>query len=202
MAKPKAVPSASAPVVTGAEGFGLKTSIYGYNSMKRELKNFDPELRKAMDREIRGTMTGIVTRARSMVPDQPLSGWRTGGSGVWSSRLGWDPSGIKSGIVIRQGGKRSKGSATSSAWSIKNGGGKKTAAGAVYELAGRKSTGKGPAGQSFISALSAAGGRPSRLIWRAWDDMGGEARVTQEILGIVGVYETLLEQSIKNSTKD
>lgn len=190
--------SRSDPVSAKASGFGLDTTVYGYNDLKKELKAFDPALRKAMDQEIRGTMTGIVAKARGMVPNQPLSGWRTGGNGEWSSRLGWDPSGVKSGIVIRQGGKRSKGSATSSAWRIQNGGGKKTAAGAVYELAGRKSSGDSPAGKQFISALTAAGGRPSRLIWRAWDESGGQDRVAKEILGIVKVYETMLEQKIKN----
>jgi hypothetical protein len=185
---------ASSPVSSKSDGLGLETTVYGFNEFKKELKAFDPALRKAMDKEIRDTMTGIVAKARGMVPEQPLSGWRVGGAGDrygGKARLPyWNASLAKRGIVVRQGGKRSRGSATTAAWRIAN----QSAGGAVFEYAS-----SGPSESAFVKAIQNVGGRPSRLIWRAWDQAGGEDRIAKEILGIVKVYETILEQNIKNT---
>jgi hypothetical protein len=121
-----------------------------------------------------------------------MRNWKSGGDGVWSDRLGWDQSAVIKGIAVRQGGKRSRGSATSAGWRIQN----KSAAGAVYELAGKKSSGSGTAGMSFINAITLRGGRPSRLIWRAWDAKGGEQAITRSVVETIHKFENELQRKL------
>jgi hypothetical protein len=125
-------------MATAIEGGGLETTVVlnGYNDFKKKLKAADADMRKAMDKEIKSFITPVSSLAKSYVPSVAMRNWKSGGQGVWSSRLGWDQSEVLKGIVVRQGGSRSKGSATSAAWRIQN----KSAAGAVYELAGKKDT--------------------------------------------------------------
>ena len=178
----------------------LESSLKGYNDFKKQLKEFDPELRKAMDREIRVVLKPLATRAAAFVPDKPLSGWRTGsgrGADNGERKLpNWDASAVRKGIKVRQGGRRSRGNATQSAWKIVNMDG----AGAAFELAGKKG-GRTASGRYLVSGLRFYHGKASRLIWRAWDEADGERKVTNEVLGIVKLYESKLELGLK-SAKD
>lgn len=173
---------------------GLETTVVlnGYNDFKRKLKLADSDLRKAMDKEIKSFITPVATLAKSFVPAVAMRNWKSGGKGKWGDRLGWDQSAVLKGIIVRQGGSRSKGSATSAAWRIQN----KSAAGAVYELAGKKTSGSGTAGMTFINAITLRGGRPSRLIWRAWDAKGGEQAVTRGVLETIHKFENQLQREL------
>jgi hypothetical protein len=181
-------------MVTEIESGGLEASVvlYGYNDFKKKLKEADAELRKAMDKEIRDFITPVSSLAKAYVPSVAMRNWKSGGDGVWSDRLGWDQSAVIKGIAVRQGGKRSRGSATSAGWRIQN----KSAAGAVYELAGKKSSGSGTAGMSFINAITLRGGRPSRLIWRAWDAKGGEQAITRSVVETIHKFENELQRKL------
>jgi hypothetical protein len=147
-------------------------------------------MRKAMDAEIRAILTPVAEQARGYVQNQPLRNWTTGGEGEWSSRIGYDPTAIRKGIKVLQGGRRAKGSAEQSAWKISNTSG----AGTILEVAGRRSSGKGVAGQMFIKALTMYNGAPSRLIWRAWDSKGGENNITRAVVDVVKKYEGELQR--------
>lgn len=176
----------------------IDSSLKGYNDFKKRLKEFDPELRRAMDREIRAVLKPVATKAQSYVPERPLSGWRLGSDRVGTARMpDWDQGEVRKNIKVRQGGKRSRGNATQSAWKISN----LSAAGSVLELAGKVKTGNPPMGHVFIKALTLYHGKASRLIWRAWDEAGGEKKITAEVFGIVELYESKLERELK-SAKD
>lgn len=181
-------------MATEIESGGLETTVvlYGYNDFKKKLKVADSDLRKAMDKEIKSFITPVSTLAKSYVPAVAMRNWKSGGKGEWGDRLGWDQSAVLKGITVRQGGSRSKGSATSAAWRIRN----MSAAGAVYELAGKKSLGSGTAGISFINAITLRGGRPSRLIWRAWDAKGGEQAITRGVLETINKFENQLQSQL------
>jgi hypothetical protein len=181
-------------MATQIESGGLETTVVlnGYNEFKKQLKAAEPDLRKAMDKEIRDFITPVSSLAKSYVPSVAMRNWKSGGKGQWSDRLGWDQSTVVKGIVVRQGGSRSKGSATSAAWRIQN----KSGAGAVYELAGKKSSGNGIAGRSFINAITLRGGRPSRLIWRAWDAKGGEQAITRAVVETIHKFENQLQNRL------
>ena len=171
-----------------------KVVLYGYNRFKKLLKQADPELRRNMDKEIRSILTPVSSLAKSKAASaQGLSGWRANAdqSGKWADRA-WSSSQAAQGISVRQGGKRSKGSATSAAWRITN----KSAPGAIYELAGKKSHGTTPAGVAFVRALRERGGAPSRLIWAAWDEKGASQAIPRRIGGVVNKYETELQNRL------
>jgi hypothetical protein len=175
---------------TGRAGWNLDASLYNYAETKALMKKTDPELRKAMDKTIRDLLNPIAKRAKSFVPDQPLSGWNYGDAGerYLPSRLPfWNPSLAKRGIAVRQGGRRTKGAVTQAAWKISNSSG----AGAAFETAGR-----GPSKHAFVKAIQNTHGKPSRLIWRAWDEAGGEKNVVGEVRATVNEYESLLQTQL------
>lgn len=170
--------------------------FYGYNDFKKLLKEFDPELRKAMDREIRDSLKPLAKQAQSLVPAAPLRNWTLNPQNPsdkgWKGYRVWDPENVRKGIVIRQGGKRFRGRATVSMWRFAN----RNAAGSIYELAGRASGGKTPQGRAFIRNLNAKSGRASRLIWRVWDDENAEGKIERHVFKTVNEYEAKLQQGL------
>lgn len=176
----------------------LNASLKGYNDFKKQLKEFDPDLRRAMDREVRGVLKPIAAKAATFVPERPLSGWRLGSGRVGPERMpDWDQGEVRKNIKVRQGGRRRRGNATQAAWKISN----LSAAGSAMETAGKRNDGNPPMGDVFIKALTLYHGKPSRLIYRAWDEAGGEKKITAEVFGIVKLYESKLERGLK-SAKD
>ena len=175
----------------------LESSVKGYNDFKKQLKTLEPDggaLRRAMDREIRAVIKPVAARAQALVPDRPLSGWRLGNGRVGKLNMpDWDQSEVRKNIKLKQGGRRSRGNATQAAWKITN----LSAAGSVLELAGKKNRGNPRMGPTFISALTLYHGKPSRLIWRAWDEAGGEKKITADVQNIVKLYESKLELGLK-----
>ena len=143
---------------------GLKQTLDALNSFdKQAVRNFNQVINKEL-----GTAKKDAQKLVSSTP--PLSGWSTtppakprsrGGAG-WPA---WDQSVIKAGISSSKAeGKvsRSKGY-TTSAGALKN----KSAAGVIFELAGR--TNKNPGKNGFISNLEKKEQNASRLIWKIVD---------------------------------
>lgn len=189
------------------ESYQAKVLIYGYNDFKRELKKASPELRKAMDAEIKAFVEPVTTRAKTLVPNTVMRNWvppknprvnpQTGELSRWAVRA-WDPGTVRKGITVRQNTKRSRGRADSVAWRIQN----KSAAGAIYETAGKKMKPRSQSGVSFINNIMRIDSRPSRLIWRAWDDAGGEKKITAGVVAIIGKYENELQRRLDAAGRD
>lgn len=134
--------------------------INNVKETRRELSRFAPEVKKALDKANRETGKPLVALAQNNVPPLPLSGWRFG-------RLKYDQGEIKKGIKIRAG-KTSRKSPWSAVTQLLN----ETPAGSIYELAGKKNSGKTPQGIAFIAGLNRiADTNPvSRVIWKAVKD--------------------------------
>jgi hypothetical protein len=49
----------------------------------------------------------------------------------------------------------------------------------------------------MTTALTLHHGKPSRLIWAAWDAAGGEKKLTREVMVVVKTYEGKLAQQIR-----
>lgn len=143
--------------------------LTGVKETLAALKNFDKDAVKEFNKVINSELRKAKQDAQGFVASKPpLSGWNTqparnprsrGGAG-WPA---WDQSVIRAGITSSKAeGKvnRAKGY-TTSAGSLKN----KSAAGAIYELAGRTSRGTG----TFISNLENKEEKASRLIWKSVD---------------------------------
>ena len=142
--------------------------LTGVKETLKSLEQFDKNAVKEFKKVINSELRSAKKDAQSFVTaEPPLSGWNTqparnprsrGGAG-WPA---WDQSIIKSGISSSKAeGKvnRSKGY-TTSAGALKN----KSAAGVIYELAGRKNK-----FSKFNKNLGIQEGNASRLIWKSVD---------------------------------
>ena len=143
---------------------GLKETLKALESFDKEsVRNFN----KVINKEL-GTAKKDAQNLVSSTP--PLSGWSTtppakprsrGGAG-WPA---WDQSVIKAGISSSKAEGKVRRDYTTSAGALKN----KSAAGVIYEIAGRKNKSDGK--NKFISNLSSKDNpfMPSRLIWHVVD---------------------------------
>jgi hypothetical protein len=111
----------------------MPADVTGALELRKALKKLAPEMAKESQKEIAGLLRSITNKAKGFVPSEaPLSGWGNA-VGVWENRV-YDASTIKRGITYSAApSKRNKRGFRSLA-TIYN----KSAAGAIYETAGRK----------------------------------------------------------------
>ena len=138
------------------------------------LKAFDKDAVKRFNKVINSELSGAETEAKGLVKNTPpMSGWRksdpanpskTRGGKGWP---GWDASAIQMGIVKTKAQGKVRGNYTTSAGALLN----KSAAGAIFEVAGRKAkpSADRTTGAQFLRTLSGRFGKASRLIWRVVD---------------------------------
>lgn len=111
----------------------MLTGLSGALELRKAFKKIEPTLAKESDKEIRGLLKVIVTKARGFVPSQaPLSGWNNA-VGVWETRV-FSTSDIKRGIGYSTAASKPNKRGFRSVATIYN----KSAAGSIYETAGRK----------------------------------------------------------------
>ena len=171
----------------------MPIELKGLGNTQKAMREFTPDLYKKMNKEISDVMLPVRNEARGYVPFKVLSGW-TNQRGIWAETgRGFDAVAIKKGIVYRRGRTRANQSGFQSSYRIVN----TTAAGAIYETAGRKN----PAGQPWVGAkgkggrdyshsdnpraglrfINSMGGQlvgsektKGRLIYRAWAKQNGK----------------------------
>jgi len=140
----------------------MPTEVKGVIELRKALRQFEPELAKSTQKEITAALKPIVSRARGYLPsnDDVPSGWlkRENAGGKWATRF-YDQATARRGIVWKTSPSKTNRKGWRSVASILN----KNAAGAIYETAGRKTSGQqgqsaNPnAGQEFIAELSRTG---------------------------------------------
>ena len=102
-------------------------------ALSKALKNYAPELAKETQKEIAGHLRKVVNQARGFVPAQsPLSGWENQ-TGIWEYRA-FNAGLMKGGIGYSTTPTKPNKRGFRSLATIFN----KSAAGAIYETAGRK----------------------------------------------------------------
>ncbi len=125
---------------------------------QKALKKFAPDLYKEMNKEIRAAMRVVVDDARSKVPNQidGLSGWQDQGKEVVSRTAGkvrgfpkYNPDIIRKGLTYSLGRSRRNYSGFVNTYRLLN----RSAAGAIYETAGRKN----PQGRTPIASVNQQG---------------------------------------------
>jgi hypothetical protein len=145
--------------------------LTGVKETLKALEAFDKEAVRNFNKVLNNELGSAKTEAQSLVSDTPpLSGWSTQPAANPRSRNGagwpaWDQSVIKSGISMTKAEGRVRRDYTTNAGALKN----KSAAGVIYEVAGRKNKSAGK--NKFISNLSSKDNpfMPSRLIWHVVD---------------------------------
>lgn len=145
------------------------------------LKEFDKDAVKRFNKVINSELASAETSSRIIVSrvnnthgtGTPMSGWRqnnatkptsTRGGAGWP---GWNPAEIAAGIVKTKAQRRVRGDYTTSAGALLN----KSAAGAIFEVAGRKTKGSADrtSAAQFMRTLTNRFGKASRAIWSVVD---------------------------------
>lgn len=187
----------------------MATEVVGAIALRKALNQYAPDLAKELTKELGAILKPIVTEARGFVPSEsPMRGWTSANGRSISAatsmfRVGkfpvYNASEIRRGIVYKTTPSKPNSRGFVNTVRIQN----KTAAGAIYETAGRKN-GQGQdwvgpnaggaskgvsrsvnryAGNQFISNLGQLYGPArkgdhrmmGRLIFRAWDKTQGRA---------------------------
>ena len=111
----------------------MPTEVSGALELRKALKKVEPALAKESEKEIRNLLKVVAVKARGFVPSKaPLSGWGNA-VGVWESRV-FSTSDIKRGIGYSTAPSKPNKRGFRSIATIFN----KSAAGSIYETAGRK----------------------------------------------------------------
>jgi hypothetical protein len=153
----------------------MPTSVKGASDLRKALRNFTPDLAKETTKEIGNFLKPVVKNARGFVPanSQVPSGWLVGNQkGKWE-RVAFDSAVAKRGIGYKTTPSKPNRRGFKSLVSILN----KSAAGAIYETAGRKSGIDG----RFSPRLQGSIVGPSqkmqgRAMFKAWEQDQGKAK--------------------------
>jgi len=182
----------------------MPVAIKGVRETVKALRKLDPEMLKEMNSEVRAAMLPIRDKARGYAPSpQPdnLYMWREGSVGKkitarnsmfrtfnTEGRLRmfplYDVETVKKGIYYSQAPSKKNRNGWQALYFVAN----KSAAGAIYETAGRKNPGGDPnsrsnnpgAGAHFVSRMGPLYGdkqaERGRMIYRAWKEDQGKAQ--------------------------
>ncbi len=158
---------------SGSFSKGDTIQVFGVTQTLKDLKAFDKAAVLGFNKVIASEVAKATLLAKSEIPDAPpMSGWRevAAVNGIARGGLGWpawSTEGARTGIKhTRAGGKVHRNYTSNYAGVVQN-----DAAGAIYEVAGRRR----PSGNQFIRNLSRHK-RASRAIWTAVDHLGPEIR--------------------------
>lgn len=201
--------------------------VQGLVEAKRALREFAPDLKRSLDREARSFLGVMVRDAKGFVPaDSPLSGWQIHSKGraisaqtsAFSTRAFplFQTAEIKAGLGYKVGGMKTTRTGFKAEYALVN----KSAAGAIYETAGRVnpqglpwvgpsasptnhkvSHSRNPkAGKQFIDAIDRGDGyrqihgrHDGRLAFRAVEKDNGKA--------IRGITDAVIESEKKLQTR-
>ena len=153
----------------------MPTELQGAVALRKSLRKFAPELAKETQKEIAGFLKPVVRQARGFVPsnaDVP-SGWLLGAQkGKWE-RIAFDSTLVKRGITYKTTPSRANRRGFRALASILN----KSAAGAIYETAGRKSGVQGRFTPKLGGQLAGQGQKMTgRAMYRAYEQDQGKAK--------------------------
>ena len=171
----------------------MPLNITGVESTLKAMRKFDKDLTKEMNKDIKAVMLGIRDKARADVPigfPTYLSGWEKRGKSSLPKVFNtggrvrkfplFDTAEVTAGIVYRQGKSQQNKQGYRAQYYVRN----NSPAGAIYETAGRKTSGgqgasnNPQAGQLFIGAMGSLYGKGpdrGRLIFKAWYQDYGKA---------------------------
>lgn len=149
----------------------MPTELKGGIKLRKALKQFEPDLAKATTKEFGALLKPITVKARGYIPSEsPLSGWATkeDSKGKFPA---FNASIAKRGIKYKTSPSRANRRGWRSLVSILN----ISAAGAIYETAGRKKFG-GNFSPRLGGELKGQGKLQGRGIFRAWNEDQGKTQ--------------------------
>lgn len=144
--------------------------ISGIKETIDSLKKFDKDAARRLNKVINDELGLAESAARAKIQDKPpMSGWRTVAATKGRTRNGagwpaWEPGAIRQGIKKTRSQGKVRSDYTTSAGALVQ----QTAAGAIFEVAGRSSSGDGT-GRKMIGVLNERFKGASRGIWSVVD---------------------------------
>ena len=157
--------------------------LNGIKETLTALKEFDKDAVRRFNKVINSELAGAEKDAKGLISeDPPMSGWRKSDAATGRTRggagwPGWNAGEIKSKITKTKAQGKVRGDYTTSAGALLN----KSAAGSIFEVAGRKTkagTGGGSSAQ-FLRTLGNRFGKASRVVWRVVDK--DKARIEKNV---------------------
>jgi len=156
-----------------ASGISIKPQqVYGYYETIAALRALDKNAARRIDAGINKAAEVVAEDARDLVDNDILSGFArqlpggTEGNRRQAYGGGYDDALVKAGIRVKRKRQKKRGNELRSFVVVAN----TTALGAIWEVAGRSSSGSTPAGRAMIRNISKRDPGPvSRTVWRAAD---------------------------------
>ena len=184
-----------------APGVSVQTQqVYGYYKTIAALRAFDKNAARRIDAGINKAAKVVAEDAKALVDNDILSGFArqlpggTPGNRRQAYGMGYDDPLIKAGIRVKRKRQKKTGNELRSFVVIAN----TTALGAIWEVAGRASRGKTPAGRAMIRNIEKRDPGPvSRTVWRALDNDGG--KVQDEIQKQIDEARRLCQRQINRA---
>ena len=149
----------------------MPTEVKGAGKLRKALKQYEPDLAKETTKELGNLLKPIAAKARGFMPtESPLSGWaaRSFNEGKFPT---YNPSIAKKGITYKTSPSKPNNRGWRSLVSLLN----KSAAGAIYETAGRKNPG-GNFSPRLRGELKGEAKMQGRGIFRAWNEDQGRTQ--------------------------
>lgn len=165
--------------------------LTGIKETVRDLQQFDKDAVKQFNKLVNSELNNAKKEAQGFVKSEPpLSGWntqparnpRTRGGAGWPA---WDQSVVKAGISVTKAERKVRRDYTTNAGALKN----RSAAGVIYELAGRENK-QG----NFIKNIEGKVGSASRLVWKAVDK--NRPRIEQNVSKALDELKAKLQQNL------
>jgi hypothetical protein len=153
----------------------MPARVVGGLALRKALKKFEPDLAKETSKEIASFVKPVASKARGFLPsnEEAPSGWlkRENAQGKWATRY-YDKSEASRGISYKTTPSRKNSKGFVALASVVN----KSAAGAIYETAGRKAGITGNFTPKLGGEIKGRYQKSSgRNIFRAFDEDGGKA---------------------------
>lgn len=149
----------------------MPTALKGGVKLRKALRDFTPDLAKETTKQIGGLLKPVTVKARGYMPaESPLSGWAVRPDSKAKFPM-YDPSLAKRGIAYKTSPSRANRRGWRSLISILN----KSAAGAIYETAGRRNAG-GNFSPRLGGELKGRDKLQGRGIFRAWEEDQGKTQ--------------------------
>ena len=177
----------------------MPASVKGGVELRKALRQFTPDLAKETQKELGAILKPITAKARGFIPSTaPLSGWANSNqNGAWGNRV-WSSSAAKRGIGYKTTPSKVNRSGFRSLARIVNA----SAAGAIYETAGRKNPrGTSPQGAAFIKGIARESGmivrgKQGRVAYKAVQDR--EPYTLNEIRDAINKGQAALNRKLAN----
>lgn len=153
----------------------MSVGIRGASQLRKSLREFEPDLAKSMQKELVGILGPMVKKSRNLIPEQsPLSNWapRSFNEGRFPT---FNVTLARKGLTYQTTPSKPNRQGFSFAASLHN----KTAAGAIYETAGRRAAGTSkrsrPNFASSFPEMRGADKKRGRVMFAIWDQDHGKA---------------------------